>query len=69
VALVNKARAAQDALDAKAALEHQCEANRAELGAVRTQLEKLKSEKLDAISQLARHDEALQQAELRNESS
>lgn len=68
-ALASRARAAQDALDAKAALEQQCETYRTELGGLRAQLEQLKSERQDAVSRLARHDQDLQLAESRHAES
>ncbi|KPA85727.1 putative Kinesin [Leptomonas pyrrhocoris] len=68
-ALTNKARAAQTALEAKAALEQQCEDYRVELGALRAQLEQIKSERQDAAAQLARYEQTLQQSESRHSES
>lgn len=69
VALATKARAAQDALDAHAALEQQCEDYRTEIGALRAQLEQTRTDKQDAVAQLARNDQTLQQAETRHTES
>ncbi|KPI89439.1 putative kinesin [Leptomonas seymouri] len=68
-AFANKAHVAQDVLDAKAALEQRCEDYLMELGALRAQLEQLKSEKQEAVSQLARYGHHLQQAESRHSES
>ncbi|CAJ1014296.1 Kinesin motor domain/Microtubule binding, putative [Leishmania lindenbergi] len=63
--LTDKAREAQDAMEAKAALEWQCEVYRGELGALRAQVEQMKLQKQAAQQQLTRNDQAQQQAETR----
>ncbi|KAG5479089.1 hypothetical protein LSCM1_02937 [Leishmania martiniquensis] len=62
-AVARKLREAQEALESKLAIERQCEEYRGELGALRAQVEQLKSEKQEAQQQLARNGWAQQQAE------
>ncbi|KAG5505456.1 hypothetical protein GH5_03482 [Leishmania sp. Ghana 2012 LV757] len=64
-AMANKLREAQDAVAAKVALERQCEEYRGELGALRAQVEQMKSERQEAQQQRTRNHRAQQQAETR----
>ncbi|CAG9573962.1 putative kinesin [Leishmania major strain Friedlin] len=63
--LTSKVREAQDAMEAKAALERQCEEYRGELGALRAQVEQIKSQTQAAQQQRARSDRAQQQVQTR----
>ncbi|TPP46982.1 Kinesin motor domain family protein [Leishmania donovani] len=63
--LTSKVRDAQDAMEAKAALERQCEEYRGELGALRAQVEQMKSQTQAAQQQRARSDRAHQQVQTR----
>ncbi|KAK7195632.1 kinesin [Novymonas esmeraldas] len=64
-ALASRVREAQDALEAKAAMEQQCDAYRAELGALRAKLESVIANEHAAQQQLSRSDRAQQQTEAR----
>ncbi|CBZ27061.1 putative kinesin [Leishmania mexicana MHOM/GT/2001/U1103] len=58
--LANKVREAESAMDARAALERQCEEYRGELGALRAQVDQMKSQTQAAQQQRARSDQAQQ---------
>ncbi|GET88565.1 kinesin, putative [Leishmania tarentolae] len=61
--LTNKVRESQDTTEAMAALERQCEEYRSELGALRAQVEKIKSQAQVAEQQRTRNDQAQQQVQ------